>query len=71
MAQVRQEAGGRQASALVLIGRHLDEEALRREWAECIARVTCIPLHVQRAPRKNLLTLVHPLADLCCRAKSV
>ena len=25
-------------SALVLIGRHLDEGALRREWADCIAR---------------------------------
>ena len=37
--EVRQEAGEPPAaSALVLIGRHLDEEALRREWAECIAR---------------------------------
>ena len=38
--EVRQEAGEPPAaSALVLIGRHLDEEALRREWAECIARM--------------------------------
>jgi len=38
--EVRQEAGEPPAaSALVLIGRHLDEEALRREWADCIARM--------------------------------
>ena len=37
--EVRQEAGEPPAaSALVLIGRHLDAEELRREWAECIAR---------------------------------
>ena len=37
--EVRQEAGEPPAaSALVLIGRHLDEEELRREWADCIAR---------------------------------
>jgi G3E family GTPase len=37
--EVRQEAGEPPAaSVLVLIGRHLDEEALRREWADCIAR---------------------------------
>jgi len=37
--EVRREAGEPPAaSALVLIGRHLDTEALRREWAECIAR---------------------------------
>ena len=37
--EVRQEAGEPPAaSALVLIGRHLDAEALRRAWAECIAR---------------------------------
>jgi G3E family GTPase len=37
--EVRQEAGEPPAeSALVLIGRHLDEEELRCEWAECIAR---------------------------------
>jgi G3E family GTPase len=36
--EVRQEAGEPPAaSALVLIGRHLDAEALRRGWAECIA----------------------------------
>jgi len=36
--EVRLEAGELPAaSALVLIGRHLDTEALRREWAECIA----------------------------------
>ena len=37
--EVRQEAGEPPASsALVLIGRHLDAEELRRAWAECIAR---------------------------------
>jgi G3E family GTPase len=37
--EVRQEAGEPPAvSVLVLIGRHLDEEELRREWADCIAR---------------------------------
>jgi G3E family GTPase len=37
--EVRQEAGEPPAeSALVLIGRHLDEGDLRCEWAECIAR---------------------------------
>ncbi len=37
--EVRKEAGEPPAkSALVLIGRHLDEEELRREWADCIAR---------------------------------
>ena len=37
--EVRQEAGEPPAaSALVLIGRNLDEEELRREWADCIAR---------------------------------
>ena len=37
--EVRQEAGEPPAaSALVLIGRHLDEEELSREWADCIAR---------------------------------
>jgi G3E family GTPase len=37
--EVRQEAGDLPAaSALVLIGRHLDAEELRRGWAECIAR---------------------------------
>jgi G3E family GTPase len=37
--EVRQEAGEPPAaSALVLIGRHLDEAELRREWADCIAR---------------------------------
>ena len=37
--EVRQEAGAPPAvSALVLIGRHLDEAELRREWADCIAR---------------------------------
>ena len=37
--EVRQEAGEPPAeSALVLIGRHLDEEDLSREWADCIAR---------------------------------
>ena len=37
--EVRQEAGEPPAaSALVLIGRHLDAEELRRGWAECIAR---------------------------------
>jgi G3E family GTPase len=37
--EVRQEAGEPPAaSALVLIGRHLDEEEIRREWADCIAR---------------------------------
>ena len=37
--EVRQEAGEPPAaSVLVLIGRHLDIEDLRREWADCIAR---------------------------------
>ena len=37
--EVRPEAGEPPAaSALVLIGRHLDEEELRRAWADCIAR---------------------------------
>ncbi len=37
--EVRQKAGEPPAtSALVLIGRHLDEEALSREWADCIFR---------------------------------
>jgi G3E family GTPase len=37
--EVRQEAGPPPAvSALVLIGRHLDADELRRAWAECIAR---------------------------------
>ena len=37
--EVRQEAGEPPAtSTLVLIGRHLDEDELRRAWAECIAR---------------------------------
>jgi G3E family GTPase len=37
--EVRQEAGESPAvSVLVLIGRHLDEEEIRREWADCIAR---------------------------------
>jgi G3E family GTPase len=37
--EVRQEAGEPPAvSVLVLIGRYLDEEELRREWADCIAR---------------------------------
>jgi G3E family GTPase len=37
--EVRQKAGEPPAeSALVLIGRRLDEEELRREWADCIAR---------------------------------
>jgi hypothetical protein len=37
--EVRQETGEPPAeSALVLIGRHFDEEELRREWADCIAR---------------------------------
>jgi G3E family GTPase len=37
--EVRLAAGEPPAvSALVLIGRHLDAEALRRGWAECIAR---------------------------------
>jgi G3E family GTPase len=36
--EVRQEAGELPAaSVLVLIGRHLDAEELRRAWAECIA----------------------------------
>ena len=36
--EVRQEAGEPPAtSALVLIGRYLDEEELSREWADCIA----------------------------------
>jgi G3E family GTPase len=36
--EVRQAAGAPPAaSALVLIGRHLDAEELRRAWAECIA----------------------------------
>lgn len=35
--EVRQDAGEMPAvSALVLIGRNLDTEALRREWAECV-----------------------------------
>ena len=38
--EVRQGAGEPPAaSALVLIGRHLDAEELRRAWADCIARV--------------------------------
>jgi G3E family GTPase len=37
--EVRQNAGEPPpASALVLIGRHLDAEELRRGWADCIAR---------------------------------
>jgi G3E family GTPase len=37
--EVRQEAGEPPAtSVLVLIGRHLDAEELRHEWADCIAR---------------------------------
>ena len=37
--EVRQEAGALPAeSVLVLIGRHIDTEDLRREWADCIAR---------------------------------
>jgi G3E family GTPase len=37
--EVRQKAGEAPAtSALVLIGRHLDPDDLRRAWAECIAR---------------------------------
>jgi G3E family GTPase len=37
--EVRQKAGEPPAeSVLVLIGRHLDEKQLRREWADCIAR---------------------------------
>jgi len=37
--EVRQEAGEPPAaSALVVIGRHLDEAEIRREWADCIAR---------------------------------
>jgi G3E family GTPase len=37
--EVRREAGEPPAaSALVLIGRHLDEEELRCGWADCIAR---------------------------------
>jgi len=37
--EVRQEAGEPPAaSALVLIGRHLDAEELSRAWADCIAR---------------------------------
>ena len=37
--EVRQESGEPPAiSVLVLIGRHLDEAELRREWADCIAR---------------------------------
>jgi G3E family GTPase len=37
--EVRPDAGEPPAaSALVLIGRHLDEEELRRAWADCIAR---------------------------------
>jgi G3E family GTPase len=37
--EVRRQAGQPPAaSAMVLIGRHLDAEALRRGWAECIAR---------------------------------
>ena len=37
--EVRQEAGEPPAeSAMVLIGRYLDEEELRREWTDCIAR---------------------------------
>ena len=37
--EVRQQAGEPPAaSALVLIGRHLDAEDLRHAWAECIAR---------------------------------
>lgn len=37
--EVRQEAGELPAvSVLVLIGRHLDTEELRRAWAECLAR---------------------------------
>ena len=38
--EVRQGAGEPPAtSALVLIGRHLDAEEIRRAWADCIARV--------------------------------
>jgi G3E family GTPase len=37
--EVRREAGEPPAaSVLVLIGRHLDAEAIRRAWDECIAR---------------------------------
>ena len=37
--EVRQDAGGLPASSvLVMIGRHLDEDTLRHEWAACIAR---------------------------------
>jgi G3E family GTPase len=37
--EVQQEAGGLPTeSVLVLIGRHIDTEDLRREWADCIAR---------------------------------
>jgi G3E family GTPase len=37
--EVRRQAGEPPAvSALVLIGRHLDADELRRSWAECIAR---------------------------------
>ena len=37
--EVRQEAGEPPAeSVLVLIGRHIDTEEIRREWADCIAR---------------------------------
>ena len=37
--EVRQKAGEPPAeSALVLIGRHLDEVEISREWADCIAR---------------------------------
>ncbi len=37
--EVRQDAGALPAaSILVLIGRNLDEEVLRRAWADCIAR---------------------------------
>ena len=37
--EVRQAAGAPPAaSVLVLIGRHLDAEELRRAWDECIAR---------------------------------
>jgi len=38
--EVRQGAGEPPAtSALVLTGRHLDAEEIRRAWADCIARV--------------------------------
>jgi len=37
--EVRRGAGKPPAvSALVLIGRHLDAEKIRRAWADCIAR---------------------------------